>query len=193
VPDTAGPRIETGRTLLRLGTDDDAHALLAYFLRNREHHKRWEPPLTDAFFTLATQRILIRKRTAEFAEGRTACLLMFDREARDGAVIGRINFTEIVRGPFQACVLGYAVDREYEGRGYMSEGLRAAIDWVFYDLRLHRIMANHRPENERSGRLLERLGFVREGYANDYLFIDGAWRDHVLTSLTTPRPELVEM
>jgi ribosomal-protein-alanine N-acetyltransferase len=54
-------------------------------------------------------------------------------------------------------------------------------------------MANYRPENERSGRLLQRLGFAREGYARDYLFIDGAWRDHVLTSLTTPRPDLIDV
>jgi ribosomal-protein-alanine N-acetyltransferase len=136
---------------------------------------------------------VIRRRAAEFADGRSACLLMLDRAARDGAVIGRLNFTEIVRGPFRACILGYAVDRAYEGRGYMFEGLRAAIAWVFGELRLHRIMANYRPENERSGRLLERLGFVREGYARDYLFIDGAWRDHVLTALTNPDPELAQV
>jgi ribosomal-protein-alanine N-acetyltransferase len=42
------------------------------------------------------------------------------------------------------------------------------------------------PTNERSGRLLRRLGFVVEGYARDYLFIGGQFRDHVLTSLTHP-------
>jgi ribosomal-protein-alanine N-acetyltransferase len=50
-------------------------------------------------------------------------------------------------------------------------------------------MANYRPENERSARVLERLGFEREGLAREYLFIDGAWRDHVLTSLLNPRYE----
>jgi ribosomal-protein-alanine N-acetyltransferase len=68
----------------------------------------------------------------------------------------------------------------------MSEALRAANAYVFGPMRLHRIMANHRPENARSAKLLERLGFVREGLARDYLFIDGAWRDHVLMSLTNP-------
>jgi len=68
----------------------------------------------------------------------------------------------------------------------MSEALRAGDGFAFEELRLHRIMANYRPENERSARLLERLGFVREGIARDYLFVDGAWRDHVLTSLTHP-------
>jgi ribosomal-protein-alanine N-acetyltransferase len=186
-------RIETPRTLLRLGREDDAPALLAYFVRNRAYHKQWEPPLSDAFFTLASQRMLMRRRAAEYAEGRSACLLIFNRANRDGAVIGRLNFSEIVRGPFQACFLGYAVDHEYEGRGYMSESLRAAVNWAFTELRLHRIMANYRPENARSGRLLERLGFEREGFAREYLFVDGAWRDHVLTALTTPDAQLVDV
>jgi len=52
--------------------------------------------------------------------------------------------------------------------------------------RMHRIMANYMPHNARSGDLLARLGFQKEGYAKDYLLIDGRWQDHVLTSLTAP-------
>lgn len=44
-------------------------------------------------------------------------------------------------------------------------------------------MAAYLPDNERSGKLLKRLGFVVEGYARDYLMIDGQWQDHILTSL----------
>jgi ribosomal-protein-alanine N-acetyltransferase len=66
----------------------------------------------------------------------------------------------------------------------MSEALERAIRYLFDDLLLHRIEANHMPSNTRSAKLLARLGFEREGYARDYLFIDGAFRDHVLTSLT---------
>jgi len=80
----------------------------------------------------------------------------------------------------------YQIAQAHEGRGLMTEALRASNRFVFEGLRLHRIMANYRPENERSGRLLERLGFAREGVAKDYLFIDGAWRDHVLTALVNP-------
>ena len=68
----------------------------------------------------------------------------------------------------------------------MSEALRAATAHVFSAMELHRIEANYLPENLRSGRLLLRLGFEVQGYARRYLYIDGAWRDHVLTALTCP-------
>jgi len=71
----------------------------------------------------------------------------------------------------------------------MGEALRAAFGQVFGLLGLHRIMANYLPTNERSARLLRRLGFTVDGYARDYLYIDGAWRDHILTALTSPSPQ----
>ena len=66
----------------------------------------------------------------------------------------------------------------------MHEALRATNRYMFDELKLHRIAANYRPENIRSGKLLAKLGFRIEGFAKDYLYIDGAWRDHVLTSAT---------
>jgi ribosomal-protein-alanine N-acetyltransferase len=105
----------------------------------------------------------------------------------EAPIVGTCNYTNVVRGPFLACNLGYQVARSHQGRGFMSEALRATNAFVFAEMRLHRIMANYRPENERSARLLERLGFAREGLARDYLFIDGEWRDHVLTALVNPR------
>ncbi len=106
--------------------------------------------------------------------------------AGTGQLIGECNFTNIVRGPFLACHLGFSIDRRSEGQRLMHEGLTAALDYVFGGLRLHRIMANYRPGNVRSARLLEGLGFVREGVARAYLKIDGVWADHVLTSLINP-------
>lgn len=66
----------------------------------------------------------------------------------------------------------------------MREALQAAIRYMFTEQKLHRIGANYRPENIRSGKLLAKLGFKIEGFSKDYLFINGAWRDHVLTSIT---------
>lgn len=104
-------------------------------------------------------------------------------------MIAAIGFSNFIRGAFQACYLGYSVDKGHEGQGYMREALQASITYVFDELQLHRIMANYMPVNRRSGGLLRRLGFVVEGYARDYLQINGNWEDHVLTSLTNPERE----
>lgn len=74
----------------------------------------------------------------------------------------------------------------------MYEGAQAAIRYMFRQQRMHRIMANYMPHNQRSGALLKRMGFEKEGYAKDYLLINGKWQDHVLTALinqewTAPR------
>jgi ribosomal-protein-alanine N-acetyltransferase len=99
-------------------------------------------------------------------------------------LVGSIGLTAIARGPFQNATLGYALDGQLQGRGLMREGLTAIIKFAFSsEMHLHRIQANVRPENIRSLRLLEQLGFEREGFARDYLFIDGAWRDHAMLAL----------
>ncbi len=66
----------------------------------------------------------------------------------------------------------------------MSEAVAKAIDYMFEKQKLHRIMANYMPSNERSARLLHKLGFVVEGCAKKYLLINGRWEDHILSSLT---------
>jgi ribosomal-protein-alanine N-acetyltransferase len=113
-------------------------------------------------------------------------VLLFLAEGPAEQIIGDVNFTNIIRGVFQAAYLGYELDHAQVGKGLMYEALTASIAHVFQHLKLHRLMANHVPSNERSGRLLRRLGFSVEGYARDYLLLDGVWKDHVLTSLLNP-------
>jgi ribosomal-protein-alanine N-acetyltransferase len=102
-------------------------------------------------------------------------------------MIGTCNFSNIVRGVFQACHLGYAISQSHQGKGLMSEAVELGIRYMFEIVKLHRIMANYMPRNERSARLLEKLGFEREGYAKSYLKIAGVWEDHILTSKINPR------
>ena len=110
---------------------------------------------------------------------------MFEKPGGE-RVVGNINFVQFQRGAAQYCTLGYGIAADREGRGLMREGLTAGIAHVFRVLNMHRIQANYVPWNRRSGGLLRRLGFTVEGYARDYLFLDGVWQDHVLTSLTNP-------
>ncbi len=96
------------------------------------------------------------------------------------------SLTNIVRGPFMACNIGYSVSEEFQGQGVAKSLVSHAIDYAFNELRLNRVMANYLPRNERSAKLLESLGFVKEGLARRYLCINGVWEDHVLTSLLNP-------
>ncbi|GGX43292.1 GNAT family N-acetyltransferase [Saccharospirillum salsuginis] len=104
----------------------------------------------------------------------------------EGDPILDIGLSNIVRGVFQAAHLGYRSHQDYQGQGYMIEALQSVIEHAFGPLNLHRIMANYQPWNKASGHILGKLGFVEEGMAKDYLFIDGAWRDHILTALINP-------
>lgn len=178
------PDLHTKRLAVRLARPGMQAAMARFLSDNFEGHlDRWSPPAASAFFTEAFWRDRLAIAVEEYHAGRAARFVLQLEGPESGPVVGTCNYTNIVRGPFLACHLGYQIAQLHEGQGLMSEALRATNEFVFREMRLHRIMANYRPENERSGRLLERLGFVREGVARDYLFIDGAWRDHILTSL----------
>jgi ribosomal-protein-alanine N-acetyltransferase len=181
-----GVVIETGRLLLMGPSPEHAVALRDYMARNREHFAPFLPPLPDGLHTLEFWHERLAAWREESSADQSLRLLLVARGGDARMVIGDCAFTNIVRGPFQACHLGYKLDREFVGRGLMREALEAAIGYAFGALKLHRIMANYQPTNERSGRVLRRLGFTIEGYARDYLFLSGAWRDHILTSLVNP-------
>lgn len=174
------------RLLLKIPVPGDEERMLAYAVRNRDHLARWEPLRPDVYFTLPHWQGEVERSQRLAASDLGLPLLLLPREVPQGSLLGRCNLSNLVRGAFQAAHLGYSLDREAEGRGLMAEALRAVIAHAFGPMRLHRLMANHVPENGRSARLLERLGFAREGLARDYLFLAGAWRDHVLTSLVNP-------
>ena len=180
------PSIDANRVRLTMLTPEDGARVARYQRDNREHFAPWEPPRPAEFFTDQWWCRRLADERAEFANDQSARFQVLDKATGD--MIGACNFTAFARGGFQACRLGYSIAQSHEGQGYMSDALRAAIPFVFDELRMHRIMANYVPENERSGRLLAALGFAVEGRASDYLFIGGRWRDHVLTALTNPDP-----
>src|SRR5262249_44245743 len=96
----------------------------------------------------------------------------------DGAIVGALNLSEIVRGPLQSAYLGYQVGAPFAGQGYMTEALDLALGFAFGGLRLHRVEANIQPGNRPSLALVRRAGFRREGLSPRYLKVCGRWRDH---------------
>lgn len=177
------PTLHTERLTLRPAARQDAAAIVDYYTRNREHLRPWDPKHPPAFFTKEYWNHRIDQNHDEFQMGLSCRFFFFHRD-NPHRVIGHASFSQIVRGSFQACYLGYTIDEECEGKGLMFEGLTEAIRYMFEVQNMHRIMANYLPHNVRSGRLLRRLGFTVEGFARDYLMINGRWEDHVMTSLT---------
>ena len=180
------PRLTTERLEVLLPPPAFAARIMDYYRRNEAHLGPWEPQRGPEFLTLNWWRQQLEANVADFEAGRGIRMVLVLRGDPDERVVGVANLSNIVRGAFQAGHLGYRVDVELEGGGYMFEALERLVAFAFEDLGLHRVMANYRPENTRSGRLLARLGFEREGYARRYLHIDGDWRDHVLTARVRP-------
>jgi ribosomal-protein-alanine N-acetyltransferase len=97
-----------------------------------------------------------------------------------------VSLTNVRGWPAQAANIGYWVGEPYEGQGYMQEAVGTVCAWAFQVLDLCRIEAGTLPNNERSQRVLAKVGFEREGYARDYLEIAGKREDHILFALVRP-------
>ena len=173
---------------LRLEPLQLAHSicLLSYYQRCAEHLRPWEPARPPSYFTPPVFDANVAAWVRVAQAGGAARWLIFE-PTQPSICIGTANLSGIVGAPFQACTLGYGLDAAVQGKGYMREALQAVVAHAFDangPLRMHRIMANHLPQNLRSAKTLAALGFEREGYAKNYLQIAGRWQDHVLTALT---------
>lgn len=182
----ARPTLTTPRSVVRLPTSKDIASILVYLEENRTHLAPFDPVWPKDFCSSAFWEQRIVRALDEFEDGTAVRLFIFDAAAPE-RVLGTCSLTQVFRGPFHACYLGYALAAAAQGQGLMTEALQRVVQYAFDDMNLHRIMANYMPHNVRSGRLLKRLGFVVEGYARDYLCIAGRWEDHILTSITNAR------
>ena len=161
--------VEIGeRVFLRRPTARDRDEFLALVRASRRLHRRWvAPPATPARFAEYLGRVRMPNRVG---------LLVCRRE--DGAIVGVVNVSEIVRGALQSAYLGYYGSAAHAGRGYLTEGLALVLRHAFRHLGLHRLEANVQPGNRPSLALVRRLGFRREGFSPRYLKVRGRWRDH---------------
>jgi ribosomal-protein-alanine N-acetyltransferase len=181
--------IELHTTRLALRTLDASFAArcLDYITRNREFLKEWDPLPNPAAYTLEFQEERLRAEQELRSQDRVVRLWLFKKDDRAlERIIGELAFSNIVRGAFQSCFLGYKIDGAEANHGYMTEALARATSFAFKDMRLHRIEANIMPKNARSIRVVEKLGFVNEGRSRKYLKIAGVWEDHIHFVLLNP-------
>ena len=183
------PRLETERLVLFMPESRDAERVLGYFERNRKHLERWEPSRPASFYTEPFWVRQLEVNRDEFRSDRGLRMFLAPRKHPEGQILGVANLSNIVRGVLQGCNLGYSLDGEQQNQGLMTEALGALVEFAFGPLQLHRVSADYQPENDASARVLEKLGFEKQGYAQRLLFLGGAWRDHVLTAKFRPGDE----
>jgi [ribosomal protein S5]-alanine N-acetyltransferase len=146
--------------------------------RSRAFLTPWEPTWPADDLTRAAFRRRIR-RYAEDQRGDLAYPFFIFRKA-DSVLVGGLTLANIRRGCAQAASLGYWMGAVYAGQGYMTAAVATILPFAFGTLRLHRVEAACIPANDVSIRLLEKTGFQREGFARQYLCINGIWQDHLL-------------
>jgi [ribosomal protein S5]-alanine N-acetyltransferase len=170
----AGMSLPDGYELQEL-TETHAGALAAAYVRNRDHLAPWDPVRPAAFFTPAGQAADVVARLDVVRRGLGASWVLVDGDE----VVGRVNLNNIVRGVFQSSSVGYWVDGERTGRGLATAMVGYAVEQALA-LGLHRLEAGTLVHNVASQGVLRRAGFAEYGRAASYLFIAGAWQDHVL-------------
>ncbi|MCP4563188.1 MAG: GNAT family N-acetyltransferase [Bosea sp.] len=174
----ARPLIRTQNLILRAPLAGDYSAWASLRMESRDFLTPWEPVWTEDDLTRASFRLRVKRAAREIATDEAYSLFVLD--ARSEALLGGLTLGLVRRGVAQACTLGYWMGQRHAGKGHMTEAVRGALDFAFSELALHRVEAACLPTNEPSRRLLERVGFTREGEARGYLRINGVWADHLL-------------
>ncbi len=165
---------------LRFPTRDDRDEFVALRRRSRAFLEPWEPrppPGRSAFGPSAFDRFLESSNLPD-RQRLLTCRLT------DGTLVGTMNLSNIARGVFQNCTIGYWLGQEHTRRGYMTDALHLTLRHAFRTLRLHRVEANIQPRNAASIALVRRCGFRLEGTARSLLQIAGRWEDHQRWAIT---------
>jgi ribosomal-protein-alanine N-acetyltransferase len=166
---------EESRVFLRSPAEPDFEAYAGLLKASEDFHKPWTPTLPAGVDPYGRASFMEWLRTNGMVHRRERLLVC---RRSDDRILGLANLSQIVRGSFQSCFLGYWVGAEFANQGYMKEALPQITEAAFGRLKLHRIEANIRPENEASIRLVRGAGFQLEGYSPRYLKIAGEWCDH---------------
>jgi ribosomal-protein-alanine N-acetyltransferase len=161
---------------------DDTESLLQLRLRNRIFLEPFEPRQPESHFTFEGQQKAVEQVMKNWEEGTGYGFGIFIKET--DALIGRVTLSNVVRGAWQSCTIGYFLDQTFNGQGIMTKAVRLAIEFAFNEADLHRVQAAIMPHNIASIRVIEKIGFHYEGLAKYYLKINGKWEDHLIYSIT---------
>jgi len=169
-----------GPVSVRLVRPRDAKVLQHELLSNRSWLSPWEATLPGSAASF-DMRVGVRRLLQQYREGNGYPFVM----EYDGEIAGQLNVWGVSRGSLCSATIGYWVSERFAGKGVTPASVAMVTDLCFRDFGLHRMEICLRPENARSLRVVQKLGFRYEGLRHRYIHIDGDWRDHLCFALTT--------
>jgi ribosomal-protein-alanine N-acetyltransferase len=178
--------IRSARVALRHPAMQDYAAWAELRALSRVHLTPWEPQWARDELTRSNFRRRLRQYHRELRDDHGYAYFIFSEQ--DSRLLGGLNLSNVRRGVAQTASLGYWMGALHVGQGLMTEAVCAALRFAFGPLRLNRLEAACLPSNAASQRVLEKVGFTREGRARRYLRINGQWQDHDLFALLHDDP-----
>ena len=176
--------LETDRLRLSVLRKSEAPRVAEYFIKNREFHRKFAQTHPDSYFTVSEQKKFLAYDCESFLGGSLVPLWITVKG--EEVIAGRVSFFNLAYGGMMSCAVGYHLDKDHTGKGYMTEALEAATSFMFNEYKMHRIEAFILPENQKSIDLIKRAGFAGEGKRISYMHINGQYRDHEAFYLLEP-------
>lgn len=178
-------RLVTPRLVLRPPRTGDVAEIRRLMRANYEHLKPWNPapPVGEdpSSITEVSKAVLRHRRDWKHGAGY---VFMVAERARPERLLGKVALNGIMRGAMYGAYLGYWMAADQQGKGLVTEAITSVLDFAFGPAGLHRVQAAIMPRNAPSLRVIEKLAFRREGYAERYLQIAGKWEDHIVFART---------
>jgi ribosomal-protein-alanine N-acetyltransferase len=159
----------------------EVESLLELETRNKEFFNQYAPNRDSDFYTLEGQVKRLEKMEENREKDLGYSFGIYLNENKE--LIGTIGFFKLERAPAHKAMVGYSLDKERNGKGYMTEALKLIVDFGFNQIKLHRIEAEVMPHNIASIRILENIGFHKEGIAKKNVMINGKWEDHQVLAI----------
>jgi ribosomal-protein-alanine N-acetyltransferase len=164
--------------------DYDAWAKLRY--ASRAHTEPFEPSWAEDELTRSAFKRRLRRYQSDVEAGSGYPFFIF--RASDDVLVGACNLNNVRRGVLQSADIGYWIGAPYVRKGHARAALRRVLSFGFGPLRLNRVEAATRLDNEPSRQLLLATGFTPERMARRYLKINGRWRDHLKFAILRDDP-----
>lgn len=168
-------RIKGQNIQLKVLSPKDTKELLYYYNKNKKHLEPYEPTRNEEFYTEEAQRKILIDNYKQYLNGTSVNFGIY----KEDKFIGKIQISNIVIGVFKSGIVGYSIDEDEQGNGYMKEAVNLISEYAFNEMGIHRLEASTLVDNYKSQGVLKKCGFKKLGINEKYLFINGKWRDHI--------------